>query len=81
MMAHTMLMFLFFAGGLVFLVSAAAHLYVRLRLKPRKDSDLEDFYYEFEDQHPEYARYAKWLRITLGGVVIGLLLLFLGAMI
>ncbi len=70
---------LYLVGGLLFLASAAAHLYVRLRLRPGEDSDLDDYYHEFEDQHPEYARYTKWLQITLAGAAVGILLLFLGA--
>jgi hypothetical protein len=76
-----MLMLLYIVGGFLFLASAAAHLYVRLRLRPGEDSDLEDYYHEFEDQHPEYARYTRWLRITLSGAALGLLLMFLGAAI
>lgn len=68
---------LYIAGGLLFLVSLAAHVYVRARLRPRDDSELDNYYYEFEDQHPEYARYTKWLRITLGGAALGIALLFL----
>ena len=75
-----MLTLSYILGGLLFLVSAAAHLYVRLRLRPRDDSDLDDYYHEFEDQHPQYARYTRWLQITLGGAVLGILLLFFGAM-
>ena len=81
MMTHTMLMLLSIAGGFLFLASAAGYLYVRLRLRPRDDSDLDDVYHEFEDQHPEYARYTRWLGITLGGAALGLLMLFLGAII
>jgi hypothetical protein len=76
-----MLMLLYIAGGLLFLASAAAHLYVRLRLRPRDDSDLDDYYHEFEDQHSGYARYTRWLGITLGGAALGLAMLFLGAVI
>ena len=72
-----MTILLFLAGGLLFLASVAAHLYVRLRLRPGEDSDLDDYYHEFEDQHPGYARYTKWLQITLGGAALGILLLFL----
>ena len=81
MMASIMLISLYIAGGFLFLASAAAHLYVRVRLRPRDNSDLDDYYHEFEDQHPEYARYTKWLQITLGGAALGLLLMFLGAVI
>lgn len=68
-------------GGSLFLISLAAHLYVRIRLPPGTDSDLDDYYYEFEDEHPEYARYTKWLRITLSGAALGVLLLFLGVVL
>ncbi len=65
-------------GGLLFLLSLLAHLYVRVYLRPRGKSDLDDYYYEFEDQHPGYARYTRWLQISLGGAALGMLLLFLG---
>lgn len=64
-------------GGLLFLISLAAHLYVRVRLRPKEDSGLDDYYYEFEHQHPGLARYTKWSRITFAAVVIGALLLFI----
>jgi hypothetical protein len=76
-----MLSLLYIVGGLLFVASVAAHLYVRLRLRPGADSDLDDYYHEFEDQHPEYARYTRWLQITLSGAALGLLLLFVGAVI
>jgi hypothetical protein len=69
---------LYVLGGLLFLASLAAQLYVRLRLRPGPDSDLDEYYHEFEDQHPDYARYTRWLRITSGGAALGMLLLFLG---
>jgi len=61
----------------LFLVSAAAHIYVKIRLRPKDDSDLDDYYWEFEDEHPEYARYLKWSKITLTGACLAVLLLFL----
>jgi hypothetical protein len=69
---------LYITGGFLFLFSLVAHLYVRVRLRPRGRSDLDDYYYEFEDRHPQYARYTRWLQISLGGVAAGMLLLFLG---
>jgi hypothetical protein len=66
------------AGGFLLLLSLAAHLYARMYLRPRGKSDLDDYYYEFEDQHPQYARYTRWLQISLGGAAAGMLLLFLG---
>ena len=68
-------------GGVLFLLSLAAQVYVRLRMRPATDSDLDEYYHEFEDQHPEYARYTKWLRLTTGGAALGMLLLFLGFML
>ncbi len=69
---------LYIIGGLLFLLSLVAHLYVRVHLRPRGKSDLDDYYCEFEDQHPQYARYTRWLQISLGGAAVGMLLLFLG---
>ncbi len=68
-------------GGVLFLVSLAAHFYVRVYLRPRGKSDLDDYYYEFEDQHPQYARYTRWLQISLAGAAVGMLLLFLGVIL
>ena len=65
----------------LFLISLAAHLYVKLRFRPKYDSDLDDYYHEFEDQHPDLARYLKWSQITFTGAVIGALLLFLATII
>ena len=67
-------------GGLLFIVSVAAHLYVRLRLRPKGD-DGEEVYYEFEEQQPDVARYEKWSRITFAAVAFGVLLLFIAVII
>lgn len=69
---------LYLVGGLLFLASLAAHLYARVYLRPGGKSDLDEYYYEFEDQHPQYARYTRWLQVSLGGAAVGMLLLFLG---
>jgi hypothetical protein len=74
----TLLGLLSISGGFLFLAATAAHLYVRVRLRPGRDSDLDHYYHEFEDQHPGYARYNTWLQITLGAASLGILLLFLG---
>jgi len=68
-------------AGPLFLISLVAHLYVRIRLRPRDNSDLDDYYYEFEDQHPAYAKYIYWSRITFGATAIAALLLFLATVI
>lgn len=74
------LQLLYITGGFLFLLSLAAHFYVRVYLRPKGKSDLDSYYYEFEDQHPAYARYNRWLQISLGGAAAGLLLLFVGFM-
>ena len=68
---------LYIVGGPLFLISLGAHFYVKIRLKPKEDSDLEDYYYEFEDRHPGLKKYIKWSKITFTGAVIAALLLFL----
>lgn len=72
---------LYIIGGPLFLISLAAHLYVRIRLRPKEGSDLDDYYYEFEHQHPDYARYTKWSKITFTAAAVAVLLLFLAAVI
>jgi hypothetical protein len=72
---------LYIISGPLFLISLAAHLYVKLRLRPKDNSDLDDYYHEFEDRHPDYARYTKWSRITFSAAVIAVLLLFIAAVI
>ena len=67
-------------GGLLFLISVVAHLYVKFRLRPT-DEDLEDVYYEFEDQLPDVVRYEKWSRITFTAATVGILLLFMAVFI
>ena len=71
---------LYIIAGPLFLISIAAHFYVRLKLRP-KDSELDDYYYEFEDQHPGLARYEKWSRITFAAAAIAALLLLLAGVI
>ena len=73
---------LYIIAGLLFLISITAHFYVKLRLRPRQDPDSEDdYYYEFEDQQPDVARYNKWSRITFTAAAIGVLLLFIATVI
>lgn len=71
---------LYIVAGMLFLISIAGHFYVKLRLRP-DDSELDDYYHEFEDQAPGYARYDKWLRITSISTAVSMLLLFVAAMI
>ncbi|OHB62106.1 MAG: hypothetical protein A2168_07415 [Planctomycetes bacterium RBG_13_50_24] len=73
--------FLYIIAGPLFLISIAAHFYVKLRMRPKQDTDSEDDYYEFEDQQPDVARYLKWSRLTFAAAAIGVLLLFIAAVI
>lgn len=61
----------------MFLISVAGYIFVRLRLRPKDNSDLDDYYHEFEEQHPGYAKYLRWSKITFTCAVIGALMLFL----
>ena len=72
---------LYIIAGPSFLISVAAHIYVKVKLRPKEDSDLDDYYYEFEDQHPGLARYTKWSKITFTAAIISALLLFIAAAI
>ena len=73
---------LYIIAGPLFLISIAAHFYVKLRLRPKENPDSEDdYYYEFEDQQPDVARYLMWSRVTFAAAAIGVLLLFIAAVI
>ena len=72
---------LYIIAGPLFLISLAGYLYVKVRLQQKEDSDLDDYYYEFEDQHPAFAKYTKWSRITFTSAAIAALLLFLALVI
>jgi len=68
---------LYIIGVPLLLISSLAYLYVEKRMRPRADRAAENYYYEFEEQSPEWARYTKWSRLTFAGACIGALLLFL----
>jgi len=72
---------LYIIAGPLFLISIAAHLYVKLRMRPKENSGLDDYYHEFEDQQPDFAKYEKWLRITFITAAAGVLLLFIAVAI
>jgi hypothetical protein len=73
---------LYIIAGPLFIISAAAHFYVKLRLRPKEDPDSQDdYYYEFEDDQPDVARYNKWTRITFAAATVSVLLLFIAAVI
>ena len=76
-----MKLILYIIAGPLFLVSLAAHLYVKIKLRKEYDSDLDDYYHEFEDQHPGLAKYEKYSKITFAAITLSVLLLFLAMII
>ncbi|MFC1738309.1 hypothetical protein ACFL1G_04565 [Planctomycetota bacterium] len=72
---------LYIIAGPLFLVSFIGYLYVQVRLRREYNEDLDDVYYEFEDQHPGLAKFNKWSRITLTAAVISALMLFMAMVI
>lgn len=68
-------------AGPLFLVSMAGYIYLRLKVRPKYDEQLDDYYYEFEEQCRPLALYNKWSKITLAGAALGALLLFVAAYI
>lgn len=68
--------FLTIFGSLLFIISITAHIYVRIKLRPKQGSDFDDIYWEFEDTHPGFARYSRLCTITFTAAIIGALLLF-----
>ncbi|MHC4553356.1 MAG: hypothetical protein ACYSUT_11435 [Planctomycetota bacterium] len=72
---------LILAAGTLFCISAAGYIFVKIALRPKDGSDLDEYHYELEDHCPELARYEKWSRITFVGTITGMLLLFLAAVL
>ena len=71
-----MLIFLMLLDGLILVAAIAAYIIVRICMKPKQDSDLDDYYYEFEDQHPGLARYQKWSQYTFTTAIVAALIFF-----
>jgi hypothetical protein len=72
---------LFIIGGLLLVISVISYFAVRIYLKPDFDEELDDYYFELEEQHPGYAAYLKWSRTAFGGITVAVLLIFLAAII
>ena len=60
-----------------FLIALIAYLYIEFRLRPKHQSDFDDYYYELEDHHPGYARYQKWSQIVFTVTVLAALAIFI----
>lgn len=72
---------MYILGGFLILGSLAVHIYARIWLRPRDDAELDEIYYEFEDGHPGYAKYSRWLKATVVAGALGLLLMFVAVAI
>jgi hypothetical protein len=72
---------IYIIAGPVFLMALIAHIYVKICLRPKSGSDFDDYYHEFEDQHPDFARYTKWHRITFIALTVSALMLFVATVI
>jgi hypothetical protein len=66
---------LYIAGGILVLGAGLAHLGIRFWMKPVETPD-EEVYWEFEEDDPGYERYTRWLQVSLAGMCLGVLLLF-----
>jgi hypothetical protein len=65
-------------GGISFCISSGAFLFVKIILRPKSGQAWEENHWEFEDQDPGMKRYDFWSRISFIGVVISMLLIFIG---
>jgi hypothetical protein len=61
----------------LFLLSFGAYIYIQIYLRPKDNTDREQFYAEFEEYRPDYTRYLKWSKITLATASVSALLLFI----
>ena len=68
-------------GSLLFIVSIIAHIYVKLKLRPKQNSDFDEIYWEFEDTHPGFSRYDKLSQITFTGMVLGTIILLVAVIL
>jgi hypothetical protein len=65
----------------MFFISLVCHLFVKMKLRPGKDSGLDNYYYEFENQHPDMIRYEKWSKITSVSTTIFVLMIFIAVVL
>ena len=63
--------------GPLFLISFISYLYLTFKLRSLYDEDLDDYYYELEDNHHGLAALSKWSKITLTTAIISALLFFI----
>ena len=73
---HWKIILILFAGS-CFLLSSATYIAVKIVLRPKQDSDWQEFHWEFEDRDPALRRYQFWSRLAFGAVIVSMLLLFI----
>jgi len=65
----------------VFMMAAVVHIIIKVRLNTKNNPDIDDYYYEFEEQEPKLAAYKKYTSITFTIMIVAALLLFLAIML
>ncbi|MBN2456107.1 MAG: hypothetical protein JXB29_06165 [Sedimentisphaerales bacterium] len=72
---------IYLTAGPLFLISIITHLYIRFGLRREYNTDLDDYYWEFEDRQPALVKYNKWSRLTFIVAVLSALMLFIAAVV
>lgn len=62
-------------GCPMFALSMTYYIYVKIKQKPKED--LDDYYYEFENQHPDLDKYYRKTTIAFTIAIISMLMVFL----
>ena len=60
----------------VFFIAAVSHIIIRIKLNTKNNPDIDDYYYEFEEQEPKLAAYQKYTSITLGIMIVSVIVVF-----
>ena len=68
---------LYLIGGPLFIISAVAHIYIKLTMRPQPKDDLEEFYYE--EFHEGKDKYSILTKITFSTMALAILLIFIAA--
>ena len=77
----TLKLILILTAGPMFLTALSAHIFVKIKLRPKDDSDFDEYHYEFEDHFPGFEKYTKWSHITFTAAVVSALLLFIAVVL
>ena len=70
---------LLISGCLGFIASVAYYLYVKVKLRPR--DELDDYYYEFEENCPALRDYEQKLSLAITTAAVSMLAIFLAAVL